>query len=297
MLCICILLTASGCSTGGQETAQNDTPILLADITMQCEVWESRNGEEDTLPVEIFKDLQRYVAGGECAEALSAYRQEELICTVEELKEFCPDYEMLVAEYFKTEHGETLLDTNKIYRLEAANDKSCFLLFYRRLDTDREGYSFLGTMLLQEDTEGWRITSNSSSLAGGVDDYEVFAREEAGQKVYYFLKAYGLDDSFAWLELSRLSEEFYVPVGGWKIMLIKTGVEAEILFQETKSDLTVQVKEYVGDNKCFLAWMQQNGMPIWGDEDEQTHYEMREPSDSGEADTGIEQIWIIDFDG
>ncbi len=103
--------------------------------------------------------------------------------------------------------------------------------------------------------------------------------------------------SFAWLNLSKLSEDFYVPLGGWLIRLIKTGVEAEILFQETENDLTVQVREYVEENKCFLAWMQENDMPIWGDEDEQAHYEMREMSDSGKADNGIEQIWLIEFDG
>ena len=59
----------------------------------------------------------------------------------------------------------------------------------------------------------------------------------------------------------------------------------------------MQVKEYVEENIWFLAWMQQNGKPIWGDEDEQAHYEMRESVDSAELDTRIEQIWLIDFDG
>ncbi|MDE6702042.1 MAG: hypothetical protein K2K10_13690, partial [Acetatifactor sp.] len=151
----------------GQESVQNDMQILLADIAAQCEVWERRYGEENTLPVEIFQDLQRYVAEGECAEALLAYRQDELIYTVEELKEVCPDFETIVEQYFESEYGENRLETNKIYRLETADDKSCFLLFYRRFDTDREGYSFLSTKLLEEEEEGWRITANASGLWGG----------------------------------------------------------------------------------------------------------------------------------
>lgn len=265
----------------GQESVQNDTQIRLADIAAQCEVWERRYGEENTLPVEIFQDLQRYVAEGECAEALLAYRQDELIYTVEELKEVCPDFETLVEQYFESEYGENRLETNKIYRLETADDKSCFLLFYRRFDTDREGYSFLGTKLLKEDEEGWRITGNASGLWGGVDDYEVFAKEKAGQKVYYLLEAYLKDDSSAWLNLTEISEDFYVPIGGWQIALIKTGVRHEILFQEAESDLAAQAKEYVEENAWFLAWMQQNGKPIWGDED---------------AHVLMEPTWRIDFE-
>ncbi len=264
----------------GQESVQDNTQIRLADIAAQCAVWERRYGEENTLPVEIFQDLQRYVAEGECAEALLAYRQEELLYTVEELKEVCPDFETLVDQCFESEYGENRLETNKIYRLETADDKSCFLLFYRRFDTDREGYSFLGTKLLEEDDEGWRITGNANSLWGGVDDYEVFAEERAGQKVYYLLAAYLKDDSAAWLNLAEISESFYVP-GGWRIALIKTGVRHEILFQETESDLAVQAREYVEENAWFLAWMQQNGKPIWGDED---------------AHVLMEQTWRIDFE-
>lgn len=280
----------------GQESVQNDTKILLADIAAQCAVWERRYGEEAALPVEIFQDLQRYVAEGECAEALFAYRQNELIYTVEELKEVCPDFETLVEQYFENEYGENRLETNKIYRLKTADDKSCFLLFYRRFDTDREGYSFLGTKLLKEDEEGWRITGNAGGLWGGVDDYEVFAREEAGQKVYYLLRAYLKDDSSACLELAEISESFYVPIGGWRIALIKTGVRSEILFQETESDLAAQAKAYVEENAWFLAWMQQNGKPIWGDEDAQAHRGMREAAVPTDADAGMQQIWRIDFE-
>lgn len=322
-LCICILLAASGCGVGagsdvpsddnreevegqdgfelqedveGQELAQNDTQILLADIAAQCEVWERRYGEENTLPVEIFQDLQRYVAEGKCEEALLAYRQEELICTVEEVKEVCPDFETLVEQCFEREYGENCLETNRIYRLETEDGQSCFLLFYRRFDADREGYSFLGTRLLKLSEEGWLITGNSSGLWGGVDDYGVFAREESGQKVYYLLRAYFKGNSSAWLELTRISESFSVPIDGWDITFIKTGVRPEILFQETGNDLAAQAKEYVEENAWFLAWMQQNGNPIWGDEDEQAHAEMRDAVESADEDAGMEQIWLIDFE-
>ncbi len=30
----------------GQETVENDTSILLEDITAQCEIWKSRYGTE-----------------------------------------------------------------------------------------------------------------------------------------------------------------------------------------------------------------------------------------------------------
>lgn len=280
---------------GGENLSVEPDEILLADIASQCEVWERRYGEENTLPVEIFQDLQRYVAGGEGAEALLAYRQEELICTVEELKEICPDFEMLVEQFFKSEYGENRLETNKIYHLEAGQDKNCFLVFYRRFDTD-EGYNFLATRLLIEGEDGWQLKSNSTGMSGGIDDYEVFAREEAGQKVYYLLKAYGLDTSFTHLTLAMLSEEFYVPMGGWDVELIRTGVRTEILFQEAESDLAAQAKEYVEENAWFLAWMQQEDMPIWGDEDEQEHSEIRKSVDSVIAYTGIEQKWLIHFD-
>ena len=255
---ICILLIAGIFFTGiiirepeRQETSQSDTQIQLADITAQCEVWESRYGKENELPVDIFKDLQRYVAEGECAEALSAYRQEEIICTVEELKEVCPDYGKLVEEYFQTQYGENLLETDKIYRLEQVDGKNCFLMFYLHFDTYLEDGSYLSTMLLEEGGEGWQVTSNSSGACGGVDDYEIFARERAGEKDYYLLKAYDIGDSFAWLELAELSESFYVPVGGWSIMPIETEVKPEILFQETGSDLMEQVKEYVQENNAL----------------------------------------------
>ncbi|MDE6014991.1 MAG: hypothetical protein K2H41_04680, partial [Acetatifactor sp.] len=89
------------------------------------------------------------------------------------------------------------------------------------------------------------------------------------------------DDSSACLELAEISEDFYVPIGGWQIALIKTGVRHEILFQETESDLAAQAKEYVEENAWFLAWMQQNGKPIWGDED---------------AHVLMEPTWRIDFE-
>lgn len=67
--CICILLTAGIFFAAfllrepmRQETAQSDTQIQLADITAQCQIWESRYGKENEFPVDIFKDLQRYVA-------------------------------------------------------------------------------------------------------------------------------------------------------------------------------------------------------------------------------------------
>lgn len=280
----------------GQESAQDDAQIPLADIAAQCQIWERRYGKENTLPVEIFQDLQRYVARGECAEALSAYRQEELLCTVEEMKEVCPEFETLVDQYLKRQYRETRFEANKIYRLETADGTSCFLLFYRSFDTDREGYSVLSTMLLKEGDEGWQITGNSDG-SGGFDDYEVFAGEQAGRKVYYLLKAYGMGGPSAHLILAGLSETFSVPLGGWSVQLIKTGVKPEFLFLATESELISQVKEYVEDNLGFLAWMQQKGKPIWGDEDAQTHEEMRESAVSRGADVGTEQIWRIDFDG
>lgn len=274
----------------GQESAQDDVQIPLADIAVQCQIWERRYGKENTLPVEIFQDLQRYVARGECAEALSTYRQEELLCTVEEIKEVCPEFETLVDQYLKREFWETRLEANKIYRLESADDKPCFLLFYQCIDRD---CIFLSTMLLKEGEEGWQITGNSGGGWGDVDDYEVFAVEQAGREVYYFLKAYNLERTSAMLNLARLSETFSVPLGGWSVRFIKTGVRPEFLFLETESELTSQVKEYVEDNFWFLAWMQQNGKPIWGDEDVQTHEEMREYF--GGADVGPDQKWLIDI--
>ncbi len=273
-----------------RAAAQNDyQPIKQSDIVAQCMVWESRYGTEDVLPVELFTDLQRYVVEGKYVEALSDYRQNELICTVEELAEACPDYETLVEEYFADQWGENLLQTEKIYHLQKADGEDCFLLFYVNFaGSDDKGY--LSTMTLKKDGQEWRLTGNTSK-AGGVRDYEIFAREEAGEKFFYLLKLY---DSSSWLELSRLSESFHVPLGGWDIGLIETGVKPEILFQEANSALVAQVKEYVEENACFLAWMQENHKPIWGDEGKEEHYVMREAV-SPDAD-GTEQIWVIDFE-
>lgn len=272
-----------------RAAAQNDDQqIKQADIAAQCSAWERRYGTEGELPVELFIELQRYVAEGKCADALSDYRQDELICTVEELAEACPDYEALVEEYLADQYGENFWQTEKIYRLQTADGKDCFLLFYvHRTVTDDKGY--LSTMTLKKDGEKWRLTGNAGG-AGGIRDYEIFSREEAGEKVFYFLQIF---ESSAWLELSRFSESFHVPMGGWDIGLIETGVKSEIVSQEANSALVTQVKEYVEENACFLAWMQENHRPIWGDEGKEEHYAMREAA-ALEAD-GTEQIWAIDF--
>lgn len=272
-----------------RAAAQNDDQqIKQADIAAQCSAYESRYGTEGELPVELFTDLQRYVAEGKYAEALSDYRQDELICTVEELAAACPDYEALVNEYLADQYEENILQTEKIYRLQKAEGKDCFLLFYlHRTGTDDKGC--LSTMTLKKDGGEWRLTGNAGG-AGGIRDYEIFSREEAGEKIFYFLKIF---ESSAWLELSRLSESFYVPMGGWDIGLIKTGVKPEILSQEVNSALVAQVKEYVEENACFLAWMQENHKPIWGDEGEEEHFAIREAA-ALEAD-GTKQIWAIDF--
>lgn len=134
--------------------------------------------------MELFSDLQRYVAEGKCAEALSDYRQEELICTAEELAKACPDYETLLEEYFADKRGENILQTDKIYRLEEADGKSCFLLFYLQYaETDDTG--FLSTVTLLRDGEEWRLTGNAGGVSG-VRDYEIFAREEAGKRFIIF---------------------------------------------------------------------------------------------------------------
>lgn len=268
----------------GREAAQNERQIQLADIAAQCMVWESRYGTENALPVELFADLQRYVAEGKCAAVLPGYRQDELICTVEELAKSCPDYKTLVGKYFADQYGENFLQTDKIYRLEKADGEGCFLLFYLHY-TGTDDSGCLSTMTLKKDGEEWQLTGNAGRVSG-VLDYEIFAREEEGEKVFYFLQ---INDSLTWLTLSRLSENFYVPLGGWDIGLIETEVKPEILFQATESALGVQIKEYIEENACFLAWMQQNHKQIWGDEGKEEHYVMRE------AD-GREQIWVIDFE-
>ena len=92
-----------------RKAAQADMQIRQADIAAQCRVWESRDGTEDRLPVELFSDLQRYVAEGRCMDALADYRQEELLCTAEELAKRCPDYVRLVEEHFADWRGEHFL--------------------------------------------------------------------------------------------------------------------------------------------------------------------------------------------
>ncbi len=79
----------------------------------------------------------------------------------------------------------------------------------------------------------------------------------------------------------------------WEIRPIETGVKPEIIFQETESALMVRIKEYIEENACFLAWMQQNDKPIWGDEGKEAHYAVR-GAIALDAN-GAEQIWAIDF--
>ncbi len=270
-----------------RKAAQADMQIGQADIAAQCRVWESRYGTEDRLPVELFSDLQRYVAEGRCMDALADYRQEELLCTAEELAKRCPDYERLVEEHFADWRGEHFLQQDKIYCLEDADGGDCFLLFFLHYAEGDTG--FLSTMTLKKEGEEWGLTGNAGGV-GGVWDYEIFAREEEGKQVYYLLKTYG---SFTWLELSRLSESFHVPLGGWEIGLIETGVKPEVLFLAGGSALTVQVKEYVEEYACFLAWMWQNDKPVWGDEEKAAHDAMREAANT--AENGTEQIWTIAF--
>lgn len=290
---------------------QKNTQIRLADITVQCQAWERRFGKENTLPVELFKDLQPYVAEGNCEGALLAYRQEELIVTVEKMKEICPDFESLIADYFESEqYMECFLEKNKIYQLQSSDGSLCFLLFYRGsyVFTDEE-VSYLHTVILEESGEGWRIRGNSSSSAGGVDDYEVFSMEEAGKTVYYILELYGLGEPFEQVELIRLTETFYVPMRGWTIWPLVTEVKFDILFQAPDNELTTQIKAYVNENMWFLAWMQQSNRPVWGDEAAQIHYAdytIRKFQDAitVDADVGAdtksdirkEQTWMIDFD-
>lgn len=271
-----------------REPAQKDEPIPQADVAAQCRAWESRYGTEAALPVELFADLQRYVAEGKCASAPSDYRQEELLCTAEELAKACPDHEALLKEYFAGARGENVLQADKVYRLEEADGSVCFLLFYlHRAEPGDAG--FLSTMTLKREGEEWRLTGSAAEM-GGVRDYEVFAREEGGKRVYYFLNTY---DSSTWMELSRLSESRHVPLDGWKIGLIQTGVRPEVTFQAAESALAVRAREYVEENACFLAWMQQNGKPIWGDEGKGTRDAMREAA--LETD-GTGQVWVIDFE-
>ncbi|MDE7323465.1 MAG: hypothetical protein K2N73_12260 [Lachnospiraceae bacterium] len=240
-------------------SGKKDDRMPKADIAADCAVWEKRYGRENTLPAELLADLQDYVANRYYIGALAAYRDESLLCTREELQRACPEYKMLMEQSFVgSGYGREALDEDRIYCLDR-NAKMSFLLFTNIFYDDAVR---IGTLLLEDEESGWTVKRSNASH-GNVGRFEIFSREENGEKQYYVLWA-GSDR----LGISRLSN---LPDGVFPsretVRSIQTGVVSDTLYRKRFSGIASQVEDYVQENLELFVWRYQEEKNIWGDEE------------------------------
>ncbi len=246
------------CICNQNSGEDKEDKILKADMAAACVVWESRYGREETLPADLLEELLDYAAKGQYTSALAAFRDESLLCTLEELQEACPSYRTLIEQ--TAEHGlgqKETLDEERIYCLER-DGKNCFLLFVQVYDEERV---WRKSLLLEDGAYGWTI-EETSSLDGAEGRFELFSRVEDGQKQYYALCAYTNV-----LTISRLTSLPDGIFGGETVKILQTDVVSETLYKKRWSSLASQVEDYVEENLELFAWRYQEGKNIWGDEE------------------------------
>lgn len=245
--------------TGMFSDKKTEGERLKADIIADCAVWEKRHGREETLPAGLLAELLDYAAREQYMDALAAYRDESLLCTVEELRAACPSYRTIIEQTVAHEQGKKeRLDEERIYRLER-NGKNCFLLFWDIYDAETV---WMKPLLLEEGDNGWMM-EGASGLYGIKGEFELFSRVEDGQKQYYVLCAY--TNMLTICRLTNLPDGVFVD--GETVKIIQTDVVSETLYRKRWSSLASQVEDYVQENLELFAWRYREGADIWGDEE------------------------------
>ena len=155
--------------TGIFSDKKTEGERLKADIIADCAVWEERHGREETLPAGLLAELLDYAAGEQYMDALAAYRDESLLCTVEELRAACPSYRTIIEQTVAHEQGKKeRLDEERIYRLER-NGKNCFLLFWDIYDAETV---WMKPLLLEEGDNGWKGHRVFMELRGSLNFFQ-----------------------------------------------------------------------------------------------------------------------------
>lgn len=249
-----------------------DTPPLLC---TPVEETYQKNEDGPGFPEEMLADLQEYVRRGEAEEAIDVYRDETLLVDREEMRELCPEYEKLLAEWL----GEHLDITVKpedvadnivqIYQLKQEGEKELLLLEYSGLEIPwyyiaKEGEAYqIGTAWLER----------YGDLRGQPGERVVFADEDG----YCLLlcgtvrRTYTEEEELLRLRRFTLREEeeespFIIEETRY-IRARTTRAVPDFFYLNGGAALTPAVQEYVEENAAVFADRLLGDEAIWGDEE------------------------------
>lgn len=234
-----------------------------------------KNEDGPGFPEEMLADLQEYVRRGEAEEAIDAYRDETLLVDREEMRELCPEYENLLAEWM----GEHLDITVKpedvsdnivqIYQLKQEGEKELLLLEYSGLEIPwyyiaKEGEAYqIGTAWLER----------YGDLRGQPGERVVFADEDG----YCLLlcgtvrRTYTEEEELLRLRRFTLREEegesLFIVEETRYIRARTTRVAPDFFYLNGGAALTPAVQEYVEENAAVFADRLLGDEVIWGDEE------------------------------
>lgn len=258
--------------------SQEEALRLVDTLPLLCTPVEEtyqKNENGPGFPEEMLADLQEYVLRGEAEEAIDAYRDETLLVDMEEMRELCPEYENLLAEWMG-EHLDIAVKPEdvadnivQIYQLEPEGEKELLLLEYSGLEIPwyyiaKEGEAYqIGAVRL----EGYE------SVSGQPCERVVFADEDG----YCLLlcgtvrRTYTEEEELLRLCRFTLQEDegespFIIEERRY-IRARTTRVAPDFFYLNGNADLTPAVQEYVEENAAVFADRLLGNEAIWGDEE------------------------------
>lgn len=260
--------------------SQEEALRLVDTLPLLCTPVEEtyqKNEDGPGFPEEMLADLQEYVRRGEAEEAIDAYRDETLLVDREEMRELCPEYENLLAEWMGEHRDITVKPEDvadnivQIYQLKQEGEKELLLLEYSGLEIPwyyiaKEGEAYqIGTAWLER----------YGDLRGQPGERVVFADEDG----YCLLlcgtvrRTYTEEEELLRLCRFTLREEegegespFRVEERRY-IRARTTRAVPDFFYLNGGAALTPAVQEYVEENAAVFADRLLGDEAIWGDEE------------------------------
>lgn len=258
--------------------SQEEALRLVDTLPLLCTPVEEtyqKNEDGPGFPEEMLADLQEYVRRGEAEEAIDAYRDETLLVDREEMRELCPEYENLLAEWMGEHRDITVKPEDvadnivQIYQLKQEGEKELLLLEYSGLEIPwyyiaKEGEAYqIGTAWLER----------YGDMRGQPGERVVFADEDG----YCLLlcgtvsRTYTEEEELLRLCRFTLREEegespFIIEERRY-IRARTTRAVPDFFYLNDGAALTPAVQEYVEENAAVFADRLLGNEIIWGDEE------------------------------
>ena len=300
VFCVVVVLGMSGChvnagkgdlSAGTKQSlfqkpedrfypSQEEALRLVDTLPLLCmpvEETYQKNEDGPGFPEEMLADLQEYVRRGEAEEAIDAYRDETLLVDREEMRELCPEYENLLAEWMGEHRDITVKPEDvadnivQIYQLKQEGGRELLLLEYSGLEIpwyyiEKKGEAYqIGTAWLERygdmggqpcervvfaDEDGYCLLLCGTVRGTYTEEEELLRlcrftlREEEGEGESPF----------------RVEETRYIRAR-------TTRAVPDFFYLNDGAALTPAVQEYVEENAAVFADRLLGNEAIWGDEE------------------------------